>query len=135
MKLGSETGSLINHLTSRATLGQPEPELGMGITFLSWTDRHAGTIHDIRTKNGRVFEFDASYDKAVRTDGNGMSESQSYDFTPRPEAPRTTYRRDRSGQWRKMGTKYVGEREVYGFVDKSQSVRLGERDQYHDFSF
>ena len=25
MKLGTETGSLINHLQARATLGQPEP--------------------------------------------------------------------------------------------------------------
>ena len=34
MKLGSQTGSVINHLYSRAVIGQPKPKVGMGCTLL-----------------------------------------------------------------------------------------------------
>jgi hypothetical protein len=44
MKLGSQTGSVINHLQSRAVIGQPEPKPGMGCTILKWSDRGAATI-------------------------------------------------------------------------------------------
>ena len=32
MKLGTETGSMTNHIYSRATKGQPDPAVGMGAT-------------------------------------------------------------------------------------------------------
>lgn len=32
MKLGTQTGSVINHLYSRGVIGQPTPEVGMGAT-------------------------------------------------------------------------------------------------------
>ncbi len=44
MKLGTQTGSVINHLHSRAVIGQPEPVVGMGATMLLWSDRRACTI-------------------------------------------------------------------------------------------
>ena len=34
MKLGSQTGSVINHLLARGTIGQPEVKVGMGATIL-----------------------------------------------------------------------------------------------------
>jgi primosomal protein N' len=55
MKLGAQTASLTNHLQSRATIGQPEPTVGMGATLLGWTDRYAGTIVEVLPqKNGSV---------------------------------------------------------------------------------
>lgn len=44
MKLGTETASVSNHLMSRGTIGQPNPEVGMGATILRWSDRDAATI-------------------------------------------------------------------------------------------
>lgn len=44
MKLGSETNSVVNHIYSRAVIGQPEPQVGMGGTVLHWTDRDPVTI-------------------------------------------------------------------------------------------
>jgi hypothetical protein len=48
MKLGTHTGSLTNHIYSRAV--PITPEVGMGCTLLSWSDRHPATIIDIFTK-------------------------------------------------------------------------------------
>lgn len=136
MKLGSETVSLVNYLSS-GTEGQPEPHVGMGVTILGWTDRHAGTIYAVRGKAGssRALEIDVGRDDARRLDKNGLSECQDYAFTRNPDARRTTYRRDSKGRWREMGIKYVGERRVYGFIDQSQRIRLGERDEYIDPTF
>lgn len=39
MKLGSETGSLVNHLMS--TSSNDEPNIGTPATLLSWSDRAA----------------------------------------------------------------------------------------------
>jgi hypothetical protein len=138
MKLGTETGSTMNHLYSRATKGQPEPAVGMGITFLGWTDRHPGTICAVYTdgkENGPIVGFDAQEDDAVRVDSNGMSECQSYEFKPNPLARVKTYRRDRNGLWRRAEATVKGKRVYWRFLDESQEVRLGERDKYHDFSF
>lgn len=44
MKLGTQTGSLINHIMSNTV--SSEIKVGMGATFLSWTDRHPGTLID-----------------------------------------------------------------------------------------
>ena len=50
MNIGSQTGSLINHLYSRMTINEPEPTVGMGVTMLGWTDREAGTIVEVNMK-------------------------------------------------------------------------------------
>lgn len=134
MKLGTDTGSMANYLMS-GTKGQPEPVLGMGVTFLSWTDRYAGTIVYTVAKGGKVVEFEAQEDEAIRTDSNGMSECQSYRFERNLGGARHKYRRDRKGQWRKVGDKWTGDKKVYGFVEPRQCIRLGERDHYHDYSF
>lgn len=42
MKLGRETGSLINHLLSHSK--EPAPAVGMGATILGWSDRHPATV-------------------------------------------------------------------------------------------
>lgn len=133
MKLGSETGSVMNHLHSRATIGQPTPEVGMGVTFLGWTDRHPGTIVQVYSKDDAIVGFVAQGDEAIRTDRNGMSEDQAYEFVRNPNAPMKMYRLDRNGQWRRSERNLATGK--WRFLDKSQSIRLGERDKYHDYSF
>lgn len=51
MRLGTETGSLINHIMSN-TVTVEEIKVGTPATFLSWTDRHPGTVIDV-TKKGK----------------------------------------------------------------------------------
>ena len=52
-------------------------EVGDGVTIHLWTDAHAATI--IRRTKSTIW---ARRDRAIRTDDNGMSESQDYRFEP-----------------------------------------------------
>lgn len=115
MRLGRDTNSVNNWLMS-GTQGQPTPQVGMGITILMWTDRHAGTITRV-SPSRKTFWF--KRDIATRTDDNGMSESQTYAFAPNPDATERCARLTRSGAWKDHGTQ----------------IRVGERAEYRDFSF
>lgn len=120
MKLGSETGSVINHIMAGAT--QPGPKVGWGATVLSWTDRHAGTIIEVTEKY-----FVVQLDTATRQDNNGMSESQTYHYAPNPNGMRHTFKKvtrgKRKGEWRESGS------------TAGRAVSIGHRNQYHDYSF
>ena len=132
MKLGSETGSFVNHMISRGVVGEPKPVVGMGCTFLSWTDRDAGTIVDVIHKPGGIVKRIAcTHDDAKRVDNNGMSESQEYEFTSNMDGQRSWFAKDRKGFW-----VHVRENEKGNFVQaRSGGLRIGSRDKYHDFSF
>ena len=110
MKLGTETGSLVNHMLSGSA---SEPSLGMGATVLYWTDRKAGTIVRVTPHT-----FTDQLDRVTRTDRNGMSEDQTYDCQPDPDGATYVFRRTKRG-WRSSG---VG-------------VLIGQRRHYHDYSF
>jgi hypothetical protein len=116
MKLGRDTGSVSNWLMSGSN-GQPRPEVGMGVTLLHWTDRSAGTITRV-SPSGKTFWF--KVDRAIRTDTNGMSESQQYRFEPDPAAPEQVARLTKNGGYKTTG---------------GPRLRLGQRSAYHDFSF
>lgn len=112
------TGSFFNNLMLGS--GHPEPEVGMGVTYIMWTDRAAGTIVEvIRFKTGkRVGQIRAivtQADKAIRTDDNGMSDAQTYRYERQPDARRKTHYADKDG-----GFKYLS---------------IGHRSYYHDYSF
>jgi len=57
------------------TLNEPEPTVGMGVTMLSWSDRHAGTIVEVNMKKRYIA---ITEDDATRIDNNGISEGQQY---------------------------------------------------------
>lgn len=129
MKLGTQTNSIVNHLMSRAVIGQPNPVVGMGVTFLSWTDRNPGTIFRVFT-HGKSLLIETRDDDYRRTDRNGMSEDQSYDFVTKVNGAKRYFklcgdtwkcvRRSETGRWVLSG---------------ERGLRIGERDKYHDFSF
>lgn len=136
MRIGTETASLVNHLYSRATTGQPIPVVGMGVTILSWTDRHAGTIHKVTEFGGSKvwqYEIEVSEDDAKRTDNNGMSECQEYEYTPRPDGYRSIFRFSRkSGEW--VSGRINAETGKFKMV-RGNGLIIGKRETYHDFSF
>lgn len=134
MKLGTETGSVINHLQSRATRGQPVPEVGMGVTFFHWTDRSAGTIQKI-FEEGQWQFIAVTGDTAKRVDNNGMSESQSYEFTPNPDAHPSFFRRKKADGPDAPFQCVVKNKQTGRWVKYKQSIAIGYRDKYHDFSF
>ena len=133
MKLGTQTGSPSNHLMSRAVVGEPEVKVGMGVTFLSWTDRNPGTIFRVM-KVGKATIIECRDDDYKRIDKNGMSESQEYEYKIRPNGCKSFFRKnEKSGFWER-----VTKNESTGRWNKSNSgcgIRIGEREKYHDFSF
>ena len=133
MKLGSETGSLVNHLMSRGTRGQPEPVVGMGATMLSWSDRHPATIIAVeKDKQGRWL-ITTQADHYDRVDGNGMSESQTYEYSPNPNGFKQLWRfEENRGGWRAVARTDKGRLVLTG---SGSGLRIGQREKYHDFSF
>ena len=112
MKAGTETGSLMNHVMSRSHVNTPK--VGMGATILMWTDRKACTIVKVTPTQIHVQE-----DKATRTDSNGMSESQTYNYERDQQAPVLVFRLTKRGYRNNCGN----------------GISIGHRAAYHDYSF
>lgn len=114
LRLGTETGSLINHMVSGMRM--TEPQVGMGASILYWTDRCAATIIKVTPCTVHV-----QRDNSVRTDKLGMTDSgQEYAFTPDPSAPVQIFRKTKRG-WKETGG--------------SARLAIGKRDEYRDPSF
>jgi len=116
-----QTGSFVNLIMS-GNKNSELPKVGDGATILHWTDRTAGTVISVSEKAIEVQE-----DKDVRTDKNGMSDSQEYEYSPNSQGCRWIFKRVARG-------KYKGFWRVNGRSD-GEGVRFGERDKYYDFSF
>lgn len=108
-------GNLNNRLMEN--IAPAVPEVGMGATILSFSDRHAATVVEILTPKKVVIQRD----NAKRTDSNGMSESQDYEFTPDPNGAKIIITLRKNGRWLEQKGSTV--------------VNLGRRSAYHDFSF
>lgn len=131
LKLGSGTGSLMNHLDSRSVKGEPAPYVGMGATLLSWSDRHAGTIVEVFKKKD-VLYIKVQEDNSVRIDKNGMSESQEYEYSSNSNGKISYFRKVAPyGFWQAVYIKP----ETGRFNIGSGGIKIGVRDEYYDFSF
>lgn len=119
MRLGTQTGSLINHLYSGSA--DKPPQVGDGATLLMWTDRHAGTIVEVSPNGKRVGWIQ---DVATRTDKNGMSDSQEYSYAPGTGTP-TYFTLRKNGAWVREGESMKG----------GNRIAIGTRNEHHDFSF
>lgn len=124
MKLGTQTGSLTNWIMSAGSM--IEVEVGMGATILCWTDRHAATVI---AWDGKTLTVQT--DKCERTDSNGMSDAQQYRYARNVAGEVYRFRRRRNGQWCEVSKSEVSGR----FVFQSRGLSLGERCEFHDFSF
>ena len=113
------TGSFINNLMQDAIT--PAPEVGMGATMISWTDRQPATIIEV-SKSGKKITIQT--DIATRTDDNGMSDAQSYTFEPNPNGYTEEYSLRKNGRWVRVGDDLNG-----------SSLLIGYREEYYDYSF
>lgn len=130
LKLGSGCGSLVNHIYSRAVKGEPEPYVGMGVSRLSWSDRHAGSIVEVFKKKD-VLYIKVQDDNVVRVDKNGISESQDYEYSPNPDGAIHYYRKGKKGFWENV---YINP-ESGRFKKGVGGIKIGIREEYYDFSF
>ena len=127
MKLGSETGSLVNHLYSQVNTNNVAIEVGMGATVLVWSDRRAATVTSIDKNIITVQE-----DTATRIDNNGMSEIQDYQYDRNQNGMTYNFRVKKDGS-----IEHVTKNATTGRWNKSggSGLLLGKRMQYRDFSF
>lgn len=95
-----------------------EPQVGMGVTELCYSDRHPYTVVEILSPKRIVVQAD----KAVRTDKNGFSESQTYSYEQQPDSARITLRMNKFGKW-----KQVGDAQGTTYI-------MGFRQEYYDFT-
>lgn len=131
MKLGTQTGSVINHLHSRAVIGQPEPVVGMGATMLLWTDRRACTITNVQLVRGKTI-VTVQCDRAKVVAGSSHDGSAEYEYGRNPFATEYHFRREDDGHWRQVRINHKTGR--WGKIDGG-GLRIGERDEYYDPSF
>lgn len=127
MKLGTQTGSLINHVATEAK--QPDPKVGDGATICRWTDRHAGTVIAWDGKTLIVQE-----DKANRVDKGVMTDCQTYTYEADPNGCKHTFQiNPKTGNW---GSVYPSEKTgKLLFCKGGAGLWLGVRDEHYDYSF
>ena len=89
------------------------PVVGMGVTQGVGSDRYPFTVVEVINERRIVVQAD----EFVRTDHNGLSESQEYSYTPNPDARKIVLSKRKSGVWREVRTSdgnfYPGHREAY----------------------
>lgn len=112
-------GSLTNELLSKS-ITKVSPEVWLGCTVIMYTDRRAGTIIKVNSEKSITIQ----YDKATRTDSNGMSDCQIYSYSLNPEGRIETYTLRKNGRWILEGDSLTG-----------QPLKLGIRMEYYDFCF
>ncbi len=117
---------MINDILARSTNGQPTPEVGMGVTFLSFSDRSAGTICEVI----RPDLIGVKPDHAKVVNGSTQDGSAVWEHSPNPDTTTIYYRFD-DGRWRsvyKNGNRWCITGNISGLI-------IGRRDHYRDPSF
>jgi hypothetical protein len=117
-------GNLMNRIMESAK--PAHPEVGMGATITMYSDRYPATIVGVELfksgpNKGTASVIRVQEDDAVRTDKNGMSEDQDYDYTPNTNNPIITFTRRKNGSFTEKG--------------RTSGLIVGRRDKYYDFSF
>lgn len=112
-------GSMVNLLIDSGHQGK-DPEVGDPATLIEWSDRHAATVTAVTRfktgqRAGQVRSISVRPDNARRIDNNGMSESQTYEFTPDPSRLEQTFRVNKHG--------------------RTPGLAVGFRSEYYDYSF
>lgn len=111
----------------REEIIEDELNVGDGVTLNYYSDEEAATVIEIDPK-GRWIKVQE--DKAIRTDSNGMSESQTYEFERNPSGRIHTFYKTRH----KGITLFTNTgRSTYG--DYGIWLSLKQRRCYFDYSF
>lgn len=117
-------GNLHNRLMERSK--QPLPIVGMGATLCFYSDRHPCTIIDVLKPNLIILQRD----RAIRTDNNGMSDSQSYRYECDSVGQIFLAKRSKSG-WKAINPIQM----QHLRFSNGTKVMVGHRSAYHDYSF
>ena len=131
MKIGTQTASLINNIYARSTNGQPNPEVGMGVTMLGWTDRYPGRITEV-FMIGKLTAIAVEEMNAIRTDNGGFTEAQTYEYLPYTDGGNISYySQDATGYW----TRVYRNPETNRWIKGTGGLIIGQMEKYYDFTF
>lgn len=126
------TGSLVNDIYAESPKGEPAPTVGLGVTMLLHSDRHAGTIARV-FKIGSAAAVEVTRDRTKRIDKNGMSECQEYEYTTDPGGARYVFKQ-LGGRWVEMHKRNPSVNR-WSRVSGGSYLALGIRREYYNFSF
>lgn len=108
-----DTGSMMNLLMGN---NNSIPVVGKGATICLYSDRHAYQVMKV-SANGKHIIMQAC--NAKRTDSNGMSESQTYDYSEL--SGRDEEYVYRQGAWRCVINQIVYEKSFLNYLNKESS--------------
>jgi hypothetical protein len=111
-------GSLQNMLIGSTV----EPQVGMGATIISWTDRDPATIIAV-SPSGRSVIIQEDYAEPVAGHCNAYTEAQRWTFKRNGGGHVETYSKRKDGSWRRKGER------------QGQKLVIGHRDKYRDPHF
>lgn len=100
---------------------QSQPEIGMGVTYSIGSDRYPYTVVEI--VNHRTIKVQEDIFK--RTDENGFSESQTYEYSRNKNAPLKILTLRKNGRWVQKGNS----------LEDPGRYWVGQRNAYQDPSF
>ncbi len=127
MKIGKETGSLINWLYS--SMSGKLPEVGEAATLLYWTDRNAATVTNVFTVGKSLFAT-VQTDHAKVVDGSGQEGSAKYEYSANPNGITYTFRFN--GKWENVRLNSSTGRYI---KTGGAGLLVGKRDHYYDPHF
>lgn len=95
-------------------------KVGIGATEIVGSDRYPYTVVEVLSDKKIVVQAD----DYKRTDKNGMSESQTYEYTPNPNSLRVVVTLRKNGRWVREGES-----------GKGRGFAIGHRDAHQDPHF
>lgn len=132
-------GSLVNRLMEN---GRTEPEVGMGCTFFSWSDRSSGTVVEVipfksGPKAGKARIAMVRPDNVEVISGSEQDGSARYKITPAEDGQAVLVKRmpDRKHKDPKTGEEIVSPGGWRAGGAHGTKVSFGFRDHYHDPHF
>lgn len=96
-------------------------KVGIGATKFSGSDRYPYTVVEVVSDKKVILQADI----AKRTDKNGLSEIQTYEYTPDPDAEKIVVTLRKNGRWVRDGESMKG----------GTGFHIGHREAYSDPSF
>lgn len=94
------------------------PQIGEGATVRVGSDCYPYTIIDVSESGKTIY---LKEDRVERTDNNGMSECQEYNYFRNPEGAEVKATKRKNGSWKLTGSNSL--------------VTIGIRRKFYDFSF
>lgn len=132
MKLGTQTGSLVNHIMANRSVR--EIEVGKtGATLLSWTDRSPATVMEVFEKGAYTY-YGIVADEFEVVEGNMFDGSAKYEYKTNPDGYKQYFRAKTDGS---SGFQKVMKNEETGRWNKvgDGGLSIGERSKYYDPHF